>query len=95
MPISARLGRGSSAMSPEPIVSAVVAKDCRRLRRFFPPRCFRFFAGPEEDEALLLAADVFEAAASAYETAPGFVGAVDAGAPPRLPAGSEAIAAEV
>ena len=31
-------------MSPETIVSAVAANDCRRLRRFLPPRCFRFFA---------------------------------------------------
>lgn len=54
--------------------SGGAAKDCRRLRRFLPPRCFLFFVvedvGASREEAT--AADGFDKAAWAYKTAAGF-----------------------
>jgi len=54
--------------------SGGAAKDCRRLRRFLPPRCFLFFivedVGASWEEAT--AADGFDEVAWAYETAAGF-----------------------
>ena len=54
--------------------SGGAAKDCRRLRRFLPPRCFLFFVvedvGASREEAT--AADGFDEVAWAYETAARF-----------------------
>ena len=75
----------------------MAAKLCRRLRRFLPPRCLRFFAAAIDSPTPWLseAAGAFEGTAAALGGAPGFIdegGALADGPPPGLRGGLGAIA---